>query len=611
MKEDLKAIKDEEKVIVAADKTRNYYKMEKERYKELLNNNITKDYKKVDEKVITDITKDDKKEAINLDVADRVYCTSKRDSFITIKDHKQNYMNNTKCRLINPCKSELGMISKQMLSKIIATVKTKSQLQQWKNSDSVIDWFTKLEDKQKLHFIQFDIVNFYGSITPELVRNALVFASEFVDISNDTKSTMMQATNSFLCSDGDTWIKKEGNTFDITMGGYHGAEVCDLCGLYILSKLKNVTQNIGLYRDDGLAVNSGSKKENEEIKKQICKVFKNLGLSITSEANLKIVNFLDITLDLNTGLYKPYMKDNDLPLYVNSHSNHPPLVIQNIPKGVNRRLSRISANKQVFDASVQPFQEALIKSGHTHKLEYEPESETKTKKRNRKKPVTWFNPPYSINVKSNIGKEFLKLLDVAFPRSNPLHKIFSRQTVKISYKCMPNMASAVSRHNVKILSDPPAQPAAPVQAKVSCNCRHGLASCPVQGKCLTDSVVYRASVTETVSGDTETYTGLTGNRFKERWYKHNSDMRNEKDRHNTSLSAHVWELKERKIDFTLKWDFIERAPSFNPINKKCRLCLKEKFHILYNSDNSSLNKRQEIFNTCRHRKQRLLENFKT
>ena len=345
-----------------------------------------------------------------------------------------------------------------------------------------------------------------------------------------------------------------------------------------------------------------------EIKKQICKVFKNLGLSITSEANLKVVNFLDITLDLNTGLYKPYMKENDLPLYVNSSSNHPPLVIQNIPKGVNRRLSRISANKQVFDASVQPYQEALTKSGYNYNLEYEPLTEPINKKKNRKKPVTWFNPPYSINVKSNIGKEFLKLLDVAFPRSNPLHKLFTRQTVKISYKCMPNMASAVSRHNMKILSDSPAQLDAPVQARVSCNCRQGIPSCPVQGQCLTDNVVYRASVTETVSGKTETYTGLTGNRFKERWYKHNSDMRNEKDRHNTSLSSHIWGLKDRNIDFTLKRDFIERAPSFNPITKKCRLCLKEKYHILYNSESSSLNKRQE---TCRHRKQRLLENFKT
>ena len=57
------------------------------------------------------------------------------------------------------------------------------------------------------------------------------------------------------------------------------------------------------------------------------------------------------------------------------------------------------------------------------------------------------NPPFSANVKSNIGKDFLNLIDSAFPATNPLRKLFSRQTVKVSYKCMPNMASSVARHN--------------------------------------------------------------------------------------------------------------------------------------------------------------------
>ena len=72
----------------------------------------------------------------------------------------------------------------------------------------------------------------------------------------------------------------------------------------------------------------------------------------------------------------------------------------------------------------------------------------------------------------------------------------------------------------------------------------------------------------------------------------------------------IRELKDKNLNYSLKWDFIETAETFNPITKKCRLCLKEKFHIMYNRPSSSLNKRQEIFNTCRHRKQRLLENFK-
>ena len=64
-----------------------------------------------------------------------------------------------------------------------------------------------------------------------------------------------------------------------------------------------------------------------------------------SKANSKTADFLDITLDLKTGDYQPFMKENDTPMYVSSRSNHPALVLKNISMGVNRRLSRISANK--------------------------------------------------------------------------------------------------------------------------------------------------------------------------------------------------------------------------------------------------------------------------
>ena len=139
-----------------------------------------------------------------------------------------------------------------------------------------------------------------------------------------------------------------------------------------------------------------------------------------------------------------------------------------------------------------------------------------------KKTVTWFNPPFSKNVKTNIGKEFLKLLDTAFPLSNPLHRLFTRHTVKISYRRMPNMAQALSRHNSKILNEDTQQP----QPTLACNCRGGQSNCPVGGKCRTESVVYRATVKETVSGKTETYTGQTGREFKDRWYEQRTDINN-------------------------------------------------------------------------------------
>ena len=74
----------------------------------MLRQNITKEYKKSNKAAVRKVDEDDKKIASDLELEDRIYTYSKRDCFITIKDHKPNYEHNTKCRLINPAKSELG-----------------------------------------------------------------------------------------------------------------------------------------------------------------------------------------------------------------------------------------------------------------------------------------------------------------------------------------------------------------------------------------------------------------------------------------------------------------------------------------------------------------------
>ena len=207
----------------------------------------------------------------------------------------------------------------------------------------------------------------------------------------------------------------------------------------------------------------------------------------------------------------------------------------------------------------------MSKSGFSHKLEFEPPTQFNTKKKNRKRNVTWFNPPYTASVKTNVGREFLRIIDTAFPPSNPLHNLFTRQTVKVSYKCMPKMAQAVSRHNVKVLQDNQQQ-----QAQLpGCNCQGGPGNCPVQGRCKTDCVVYRATVTESMSGKSETYTGVTGNTFKKRWYGHRSDMKNPANRLSSKLSDHIWNLKDENKTFDVNWRLIDRSTSFNPITRKC------------------------------------------
>ena len=65
-----------------------------------------------------------------------------------------------------------------------------------------------------------------------------------------------------------------------------------------------------------------------------------------------------------------------------------------------------------------------------------------------------------------------------------------------------------------------------------------------------------------------------------------------------------------KIDFEVKWKILARAKGYNPITGLCRLCLKEKFFILYKTETASLNKRSEIFTPCPHRKFKFLANAK-
>jgi len=133
----------------------------------------------------------------------------------------------------------------------------------------------------------------------------------------------------------------------------------------------------------------------------------------TIEANKKAVNFLDIHLNLTNGIYQPY----NIPTYVHAKSNHPPPIIRNIPKSIKRRLSSISSSSTTFNSNTAINQQALIKSGCNHKLNFHRPTEV-TNKPNRRKKATWFNPPFSENVTNIIGKGFLKIISEEFPPSH-------------------------------------------------------------------------------------------------------------------------------------------------------------------------------------------------
>ena len=117
------------------------------------------------------------------------------------------------------------------------------------------------------------------------------------------------AWKSLLFDENDTWTKKQSGLFDVTMGAYDGQEVCELVGTYMLSLIseKYNKKDFGLYRDDRLGVvKNKSGLEREKIKKNIQKIFKENKVDIVIKCNMKLVNYLDVTLDLNNSNYKPY-----------------------------------------------------------------------------------------------------------------------------------------------------------------------------------------------------------------------------------------------------------------------------------------------------------------
>ena len=172
--------------------TTNWYSVEKSDYHEHLHKSVTNDYKLANKDFIHQCSMKDKEITDKLEISERVYSASLGSAFVTVKDHKPNFINNIQWRLLNHAKTNVGKISKQKLAKVVAVVKQKSGLNQWKNSDSVIDWFKNLQGKKKMSFIQFDICNFYPSITPTLLQNGIDLVSNKKEMADLIKNYYMK-----------------------------------------------------------------------------------------------------------------------------------------------------------------------------------------------------------------------------------------------------------------------------------------------------------------------------------------------------------------------------------------------------------------------------------
>ena len=592
LSEDIKAIRDSPMAFIAADKTTNVYKMRPDNYDKLLTENVTAKYKAAPTGIKRKIDLEAKSIAKSLNLQDRVECLAERPAFITLKDHKENFNTAPKCRLLNPAKSEIGIISKHHLQQINNEIRTQIAVNQWRNTASVIEWFKKIENKDNKRFIQLDIVDFYPSISEKLLNEALTFGKSITNIDEETLRIIQHCRKSILFTNDKVWIKKESDIFDVTMGSFDGAEVCELVGLYLLNQLKIKFPQIdfGIYRDDGLGSHTALPgPTRDRIRKQIIEVFKQNGLDITISMNHTKVDFLDVTLDLSKSAFYPFKKPNNELQYINSQSNHPPNIIKQLPKMIEKRLSELSCNESEFNRAKPDYEAALKTAGFNTKLQFTKKQNTR---RTRTRRIIWFNPPYNAAVTTNIGKKFLALIDKHFPPHSKYSKIFNRNTVKISYSCTPSVKAIIASHNKGLCNPEPT-------ATQPCNCRSQI--CPMDGECRNNAIIYKATVTTNDENETKEYIGSTETEFKLRYANHKTSFNNPLRKNATALSQYLWKLKTEDKPVNVKWEILHKSRPYKAGTRKCDLCISEKAAILKSNPAITLNKRNEICNKCRHR----------
>ena len=184
-------------------------------------------------------------EAEKLGIADRIEVFQEAKPFVNLKDTKPNFRQKPTARLINPSKTNIGHISKELLDEINRELLRKTDLLQFKSTKDTLNWFKNIEEKSSFTFIQFDVQAMYPSISEKLLDKAILFAKQYMEIPNDTIEIIKHSRKSFVfTSDKDIWIKKakdengenvENLLFDVTMGSVDGTEVCELIRTYLLN----------------------------------------------------------------------------------------------------------------------------------------------------------------------------------------------------------------------------------------------------------------------------------------------------------------------------------------------------------------------------------------
>ena len=209
-----------------------------------------------------------------------------------------------------------------------------------------------------------------------------------------------------------------------------------------------------------------------------------------------------------------------------------------------------------------------------------------------------------MNMRTRIGGTVFYLLSKYFPPGSNYHHVVNKNTVKVSYCCLPNMDTIIKGINKKLLSNKESKNENERSEIKNCNtqgvCEKG---CRAKGKCETSSVVYKATVH--VNDKTyykRVYAGMTEGKLKNRISKHYSDFKYISRKNSTSLSNFIWKLQDDNKTFQIEWDILEHSRAYKKGDRFCHLCVSEKEWIAKLDPTTRINSSDEYVSKCPHQR---------
>ena len=243
------------------------------------------------------------------------------------------------------------------------------------------------------------------------------------------------------------------------MGSFDTGPIVDLVGIYILDTLGRFLNlnYIRIYGDGLISIPNSNGSLTSKMQKKVIRAFKYMRLKIEINSNLKYINFLDATFNLNDNSYKPFSKTNVIPTHINVCSNHSTAIV----KFLMRLILDLTEYHflKTFNNHKEFYNKTILNSGYKNELKNLETNRhhnnrsnnignnrtnnntnmdneiSKNINKNRRRNIIWFNPPYI-----KIGKYFLGLMNKHFKDDNPLGKIINKNHVKISYSCTNNIS---------------------------------------------------------------------------------------------------------------------------------------------------------------------------